>query len=184
MGKAFIRIIAPQDAEGPLKRAYKRIDGARGSIANVHQSQSLHPKAMMKHLDLYMALMYEESPLSRIQRELLGAVTSYFNNCEYCIIHHYEALKSHWSDAPTIKQLVIGKGISALDFALVEFAKKLTREPDITSDEDIRILRHHGFNDRAILDTILIIGYFNFVNRLVLGTGIPVEGEDDRNYKH
>ncbi len=66
--KSFIRIIEPEDAEGVLKRAYKRVGGSRGNIANVHQCQSLNPKAMLAHLDLYMSLMYDKSELSRKER--------------------------------------------------------------------------------------------------------------------
>jgi uncharacterized peroxidase-related enzyme len=184
MDKAFIKTINPNEADGTLKRAYNRIGGVRGSIAHVHQCQSLHPKAMMKHLDLYMALMYEESPLSRVQRELLGAVTSYFNKCEYCVIHHYEALKTHWNDAPSIDKLILGESLSADDMVLIEFARKLTLEGDAILGDDILDLRNQGYDDRAILDAILIISYFNFVNRLVLGTGIPLENDEDRNYKY
>ena len=36
-------------------------------------------------------------------------------------------------------------------------------------------LRELGMDDRAILDAILTVGYFNFVNRLVLATGLEVE---------
>ena len=37
------------------------------------------------------------------------------------------------------------------------------------------MLRDAGFDDRAILDATLTLGYFNFVNRLVLCLGVHLE---------
>lgn len=183
--KAFIKVIGPTEAQDKvLQRAYKRIGGSRGAIAHVHQSQSLHPKAMMAHLDLYMAIMYDDSPLSRIQRELIGAVVSYFNNCEYCILHHYEALQSNWEDAPSVQELVEGVGLENKDKVLVTYCQKLTKNPSTVNEDDYNNLVQVGFNDRAVLDINLIIGYFNFVNRLVLGTGVELETKAERNYNY
>ena len=182
MDKAFIQTIDPSGAEGSLKRAYKRIGGVRREIAYVHQSQSLNPKAMLGHLDLYMALMYGDSPLSRTQRELIGSVTSYLNNCDYCVLHHHEALKYHWQTAPDPKELVNGMGLSISDHSLVKHVIKLVRQPDKISNDDIKELRENGFDDRAILDLTMITGYFCFVNRLVLGLGVKLENSEKRDY--
>lgn len=183
--KAFINVIPPEDAvENLLKRAYKRVGGDRGTIANVHQSQSLNPKAMLAHLDLYMAVMYADSPLTRIQRELIGAIVSFFNGCQYCIVHHYEALKFHWSDAPSIDDLSSGEKLNTQDRALVSFVKKLTLNAPRMIKQDCNMLRDNNFSERAILDITLIVGYFNFVNRLVLGLGVTLEDKEDRNYKY
>ena len=38
-------------------------------------------------------------------------------------------------------------------------------------EDDVKILRGHGFNDRAILDIVLVAGMFNLTNRIVLGLG-------------
>lgn len=183
--EAFVKVIGPTEAQDKvLKRAYKRIGGSRGAIAHVHQSQSLHPKAMMAHLDLYMAIMYSDSPLSRIQPELMGAVVSYFNNCEYCILHYYEALQSNWEDAPSFQELVNGVGLENKDKVLVKYCQKLTKNPNAIDEDDYNSLVQVGFDDRAVLDINLIIGYFNFVNRLVLGTGVELETDDEREYNY
>ncbi len=41
----------------------------------------------------------------------------------------------------------------------------------------IRRMKKNGFTDRAILDATLIIGYFNFVNRLALNLEVEPEKE-------
>jgi alkylhydroperoxidase family enzyme len=41
--------------------------------------------------------------------------------------------------------------------------------------EDVRALRDVGLDDRAILETVQVTAYFNFVNRLADGLGVALE---------
>jgi len=59
--------------------------------------------------------------------------------------------------------------------ALVNYAIKLTREPARMQESDLQPMRDAGLDDRAILDTNMICGYFAFVNRLADGLGVPLE---------
>jgi alkylhydroperoxidase family enzyme len=45
-------------------------------------------------------------------------------------------------------------------------------------------LRELGASDRAILDADLVIAYFNFVNRLVLGLGVELEDDEGKGYRY
>ncbi len=65
--------------------------------------------------------------------------------------------------------------ISRAELALLEFAEKLTREPSSCRERDIDLLRQAGWSDPAILDTTLVISYFNFVNRISDGLGVELE---------
>jgi uncharacterized peroxidase-related enzyme len=76
-----------------------------------------------------------------------------------------EAVASDYRKAP----------VSRAELALLEFAEKLTREPSSSREHDISLLRQAGWTDRAILDTTLVISYFNFVNRIADGLGVELE---------
>lgn len=52
---------------------------------------------------------------------------------------------------------------------------KLTREPWAVTEDDIAKLRRAGWSDSAILDLNLVASYYNFVNRLADGLGVPLE---------
>jgi uncharacterized peroxidase-related enzyme len=67
--------------------------------------------------------------------------------------------------------------LSDSERALLNFAVRLTQEPSSRSEEEIRLLRSHGWSDRAVLDCVLIIAYFNFVNRIADGLGVQLEEE-------
>ncbi len=187
--KSFIHFVPPNMAEDPvLKRMYKRVSSSRKSVANIHQSQSLMPDVIKAHLDLYMAIMYnEDDELTRRTKELIATIVSFLNACKYCITHHYEALLVHWPTAPNPDQILLlgtGAGINDMEWKLVQFAELLTNRPYSVTSNNIEKLKKAGLSDRAILNIILIISYFNFVNRLALATGCPLEPKEERNYKY
>lgn len=80
---ARIQTIAPEAAEGELAEVYGSIAKARGRIANILQVQSLNPPALGAHLDLYRAIMFGPSPLSRAEREAVAVAVSASNGCHY-----------------------------------------------------------------------------------------------------
>ena len=40
---------------------------------------------------------------------------------------------------------------------------------------DVKGLRRHGFNDRAIHDIVQVVAYFNYINRIADGLGVDLE---------
>ena len=64
----LIEVIQPEDAQGELKEIYDNLVESRGKIAEVHKIQSLNPKSIVNHMDLYLTLLYGKSPLKRATR--------------------------------------------------------------------------------------------------------------------
>ncbi len=65
--------------------------------------------------------------------------------------------------------------LSKADRAMLEYADKLTRTPADMQAQDVSALRAVGFDDRAIHDIALVVGYFAFVNRVADGLGVALE---------
>lgn len=84
---AHIDIVSYENSEGELREIYDGIIKSRGKLADVHKVQSLNPKSIVNHMDLYMTIMFGRSPLKRLQREMIAVVVSIANNCEYCQEH-------------------------------------------------------------------------------------------------
>ena len=82
---SWIKTLSKDEAEGELKAFYNAyLARARTErVANVVKVSSVHPRAMAAHLELYKALMFLPSPLSRTQREMIAAVVSKSNGCHY-----------------------------------------------------------------------------------------------------
>ena len=52
------------------------------------------------------------------------------------------------------------------------------------TESDLGDLRAVGLKDQDILDITLIVGYFNFVNRIALGLGVEYSEEEVVGYKN
>jgi uncharacterized peroxidase-related enzyme len=184
-GMARIRIIEPDEAQGELRDIYEEIGKSRGKIAEVHKIQSLNPVSIRDHMALYMTTMFAKSPLSRPEREMMAVVVSVINGCEYCRVHHGEALLHYWKDPARLAALeALGggdrdaAGLSERERALCEYARVVTEEPASPQvEETIAALRKEGLDDRAVLDATLVAAYFNWVNRVVLALGLELEAD-------
>jgi uncharacterized peroxidase-related enzyme len=183
-----IKIIEPEQAEGRLKEIYTQLEQQRGQIAEVHKMQSLRPESIVKHMDLYMEIMFSKSELSRSQREMMAVVVSTANNCGYCSTHHGSALDRYWRNSEKLQQLK--KDFREVDLPendkiLCKFAEEVSLRPqNLDKNDPTEVLRQYGFSDAAILDAGLVVSYFNFVNRMVMSLGLELEQDEGKNYKY
>lgn len=182
-----IQIIPPANANDELKKIYEGLIHQRGKIAEIHKALSLNPEAIVKHMDLYMTVMFGASSLKRVQREMMAVVVSTVNNCHYCQVHHGEAVNHYWKAPAQLKQLMqdyTKLPLSDQDRLLCDLSQELSLHPDSAkTGEIIENLKRTGLADRAILDAVLVVSYFNFVNRIVLGLDLDLEA-DPGGYKY
>ncbi|HEX6302014.1 MAG TPA: hypothetical protein VF148_16275 [Acidimicrobiia bacterium] len=66
-------------------------------------------------------------------------------------------------------------GLDPADIALCEYTEKLTRAPAAVGASDIATLREAGFDDAGISSATQVIAYFNYINRIAEGLGVPEE---------
>lgn len=182
----LIEVIQHEEATGELKEVYDDLIASRGKLAEVHKIQSLNPESITRHMDLYMTLLYGKSPLKRDLREMIAVVVSKGNECEYCQMHHMEALDHYWKDRlKSFNFMNSYKSVELTDIerAYCDYAYHLTVDPGEDTSKLVDRLKSLGEEDRAILDATMIIGYFNFVNRIVSGLKVELEVEGAGGYK-
>jgi uncharacterized peroxidase-related enzyme len=75
-----------------------------------------------------------------------------------------EQVKDDWRDMD----------LSQAEYAMLEFAEKLTLTPSDMREADVQKLRDAGWTDRDILDIVHVCAYFNFRVRVVDGLGLEV----------
>lgn len=56
--------------------------------------------------------------------------------------------------------------------AMLDYAVKLTAAPSTVGENDIKLLRTQGFDDRDVLDIVYVVCLYNFNDRLADATGI------------
>jgi len=88
---------------------------------------------------------------------------------------HGEALRTESNDDPLvegIKQDYTQLDLPAGERAMLDYAVKLTLTPSSVGEDDVKILRTLGFDDRDILDIVYVICLYNFNDRMADATGI------------
>lgn len=80
---AHLRLIDPDDAEGRLAEEYGAAVERAGKVWNIVRSMSLNPLVLNRSIELYKAIMFGPSSLTRQERELLATVVSATNECYY-----------------------------------------------------------------------------------------------------
>ena len=184
----WIKTIEESEATDLLKDIYDEIERKRGKVSNIMKIHYLIPRTIETHMDLYLSIMFNRSTISREDRELLAIIVSMTNQCQYCIFHHAEALNNYWKNDERIKDL-LDHGYKNLELSqrqrfLLDYGEKLTLSPHLITEEDITKLKNVGLSDEEILQVNLVISYFNFVNRIVLGLNVEFSEEEISGYKY
>ena len=78
-----IRLIDVDEADGLLKEEYDAAVERAGKVFNILKSVSLNPPVLRASMELYKAIMFGPSTLTRQERELLATVVSATNGCYY-----------------------------------------------------------------------------------------------------
>jgi len=80
---AWIDLTPVGEATGFLKKQFDLALERAGRIWKIVHVMSPNPRAMKTSMDFYGAIMHGDSPLTRVQRELLATVTSKELGCRY-----------------------------------------------------------------------------------------------------
>ena len=78
-----LRLIDEGEATGALKAEYDAAIGRAGKVFNIVKAMSLNPVVLNRSMEMYKAIMFGPSRLTRAERELLATVTSRTNECRY-----------------------------------------------------------------------------------------------------
>jgi alkylhydroperoxidase family enzyme len=78
-----IKQIPIEDATGLLKEQFDAAIKRAGRVWHIVHIMSLNPRLLRDSIAFYATTMMGESPLTRVQREVLAVVVSYENNCHY-----------------------------------------------------------------------------------------------------
>jgi uncharacterized peroxidase-related enzyme len=162
--------VPPREALPPDLQKYFRIcDEKIGFVPNVLAAYSFDEKKLRAFIGFYNELMLEDSPLSKLEREMIAVVVSAANRCYYCQVAHGQAVRELSGD-PALGELLLMNYRAAVlpprQRAMLDFAHKLTVAPDAVVEGDRQALRDAGFDERSIWDIASVTAFFNLSNRM------------------
>lgn len=141
------------------------------------------PHTAMPLLEYHDRLLRDHSPLTVAERELIAAYVSGINSCTYCHGAHVVAARAFGIDAELFEGLMAYLESSAVDEKLkplLAYVGKLTRTPAMMTQADADLVYAAGWEEQALFDAVSVCALFNFMNRIVEGSGIksnPLEAD-------
>jgi len=188
---AWINMISDEDASKELKEVLDLARTPHGTVDNVMRVHSLRPNTMKGHVTLYRAALHDDAnTIPMWFQETVSSYVSILNDCAY-------SLENHWKNAAHLiddakKSDAIEKALwskmpqdvfDGVELEMLRYAEKLTLRPNSMVQEDVLALKAAGAEDGKILELNQIVGYFNYVNRLLNGLGVTTSGDTVGFYK-
>ncbi|MGI9508241.1 MAG: carboxymuconolactone decarboxylase family protein [Geminicoccaceae bacterium] len=187
---AWIKMVADEEASAELEAMLNEARTPHGTVDNVMRVHSLRPSTMGGHVRLYRAVLHDEAnTVPTWLQETIASYVSILNDCAY-------SFSNHWANArhliltqrgggdeladrieAALKENVPEQAFDGAELAMLGYARKLTQRPGAMAASDLDAMRRHGVDDGQILEVNQIVGYFNYVNRLLNGLGVTLEGD-------
>lgn len=146
-----------------------------GFLPNVFIGYMVRPTHFSHWFNHFREITMGESELTRAEREMIGVVVSSENGCLYCLVSHSADLRLALEDPILGDRIMLDyrrAGLNARTLAMLDYAVKITKNPEDCSPDDIEALKAHSFSEQAIFDIIEIASMYNFTNRLASATGM------------
>jgi len=181
----WIKTIEYEDASGPLKRVYDKVKGPDDNVDNVLRIHSLRPHTLKGHMTLYKSVLHNSNnTLLKSFLETIGVYVSYLNKCNYCVQHHFSGLQRLLNDNERADEILgvlqsgqLESGFDEKELIGLKYARQLTLEHWNITEFGIIKMRDAGYTDGEILEINQVTCYFNYVNRMVVGLGVNLEGD-------
>ena len=188
---AWIDMISEEDASKELREVLDIARTPHGTVDNVMRVHSLRPNTMKGHVTLYRAALHDETnTIPMWFQETVSSYVSILNNCQYSLENHWKNAAHLISDtkkAQEIEKALWSKSpedvFDGVELQMLRYAEKLTLRPSDMVQADVTALKSMGADDGEILELNQIIGYFNYVNRLLNGLGVTTSGDTVGFYK-
>jgi len=182
---AWIKMIADEEADADLLDALQLARTPHGTVDNVMRVHSLRPNTMRGHVILYRAALHDDAnTLPMWLQETISSYVSILNRCDYSLANHWANARHLMHDDARADAVEAALGrrqpeavFDGRELALLRYAEKLTLTPGEMVEADVLELRANGLDDGEILEANQIIGYFNYVNRLLNGLGVATSGD-------
>lgn len=140
-----------------------------GLLPNVLQAVAYKPEKLKAFVSTYNELMLGDSPLTKLEREMIAVAVSSVNKCFYCLVAHGSAVRELSGD-PILGEMIAHNyrtaDLTPRHRAMLDFAVKLTETPAKMVEADRQALRDVGFSESAIYDIADVTAFFNMSNRL------------------
>jgi uncharacterized peroxidase-related enzyme len=178
---SFVAKVTEEEAGPDLKPLFDQIRQHYGFVPNYYQALGRFPEAIQKERS-YGEVVMRDGALPTALKEKILLVVSGINSSSYCIAAHMEVLNRLGVPATVGRYLATDykrAPVSEKELAVFRFADKLTRQPDRIEKADAQAVLDSGWDENALVETVLVVAFCNYINRISFGLGLV--GEHSEN---
>ncbi|TNE41051.1 MAG: peroxidase [Alphaproteobacteria bacterium] len=133
------------------------------------------PTTIPPLIDYHDRLLRGPSPFTLAERELIAAYVSGTNACSFCYGAHTVIAESFGMEEQVLTDMMSdleGSGVDPKMKPILAYVGKLTREPSKMTEADADAVYAAGWDEQALFDAVQVCALFNYMNRILEGTGV------------
>jgi uncharacterized peroxidase-related enzyme len=142
--------------------------GILGLVPNLHSVLAESPAALKAYATLWG--IAEKTGFTPQERNIVYIAIVYDNECTYCMAGHTNLSRMVKVEPEAITAVREGRPIAVSKLeALRQFAAKVTRNRDVVSEADVSAFKAAGYDNRAMLDVLVLAAtelISNYTNHL------------------
>lgn len=172
---------ATDQLDADLQKYFRICEEKLGLVPNVLRAYAFKPNRLRRFIDVYNEIMLsDDSPLTKLEREMIAVTVSSCNRCFYCLVAHGQQVRALSGDPMLGEHIALNYRTAPLEprqRTMLDFAWKLTASPNDVGDAERDALRSAGFDDVAIWDITETASFFNYTNRMAHGLDLMPNAE-------
>ena len=172
---SWIPAVSNDQASPEVKRIYEFLAENWGFVPNYFLALGRDPQLLQDQVNLFTHVMFEQRALPKQIKEQVALVVSGINLSNYCLAAHLEILGRMGIEKSVSRKLALDYKSAPVEPKVMElfrFADKLTRHLADIEKPDVDRLRAAGWDDAAILETVLVVSLYACANRFSAGVGL------------
>ena len=182
MNKPVSRFPVPalENLPDDIRQKIVEVQEKAGFVPNVFLTFAHRPDEFRAFFAYHDALLLRESGLSKGEKEMIIVATSGANGCLYCVVAHGAILRIYEKAPMLADQLAtnyLKADITPRQRAMLDFAMKVCNASYALGEDDLALLREHGFTDEDAWDIAGITALFGLSNRMANFTSMRPNDE-------
>ena len=156
----------------------KRLFPSLPETPNLRDVLQTFPGGAALLFQLNDAIMLRDSDLTVGEWEMIAAYVSGLNACSFCFGAHKIAAEAFGMDGDLMEAMIDDPENAPVPEKLkpiLTYVACLTRIPARMTEANAQAVYDAGWSEQALYDAVQVCALFNFMNRIVEGTGVAFD---------
>ncbi len=163
---ARIKLLRPEEVHPNGQEAIDATQKRLGRVPNMMRAMANSPAVLNGYLRVHASLA--EGTLPPKLREIIAVLVAHYNDCDYCLAAHTEAVKRFHFSETDILRAFDGKAVDPKTEAAIRFVLDILHTHGGIGQEELDAVRSAGYTDGEVAELVAVTAaqfYANFFNR-------------------